>query len=105
FDDSHVIEGNMYIRDLKHVPRYFTDAYTFSALPQNATYRPLVTLTLALDYARAGKLDPRPFHVTQILLMIATGALLVVFFIPIIGKWPSLFAATLFCVHTANTET
>lgn len=104
FDDSHVIQSNIYIRGLEHVPRYFTDAYTFSSLPQNATYRPLVTLSLALDYAR-GQLDPRPFHVTQIALMIITGALLVVFFIPLVGRWPALFAATLFCIHTANTET
>lgn len=105
FDDLHVVEQNHYIRSLEHVPRYFTDAHTFSSLPQNATYRPLVTLSLALDYARGEKLDPRPFHVTQIALMLATGALLVVFFTPIAGKWPALFAAALFCIHTANTET
>ncbi|HEX7809888.1 MAG TPA: hypothetical protein VF608_14225, partial [Thermoanaerobaculia bacterium] len=104
FDDSHVIENNLYIRSLEHVPQYFTDAYTFSSLPQNATYRPLVTLTLALDYAR-GALDPRPYHVTQIALLLVTGALLVLFFTPIVGELPALFAATLFCVHTANTET
>lgn len=104
FDDSHVIENNLYIRSLEHVPRYFTDAYTFSSLPQNATYRPLVSLSLALDYAR-GALDPRPYHVTQIVLLLITGALLVVFFTPIAGELPALFAATLFCVHTANTET
>lgn len=103
FDDSHVIENNLYIRSLAHVPRYFTDAYTFSSLPQNATYRPLVTLSLALDYARGG-LNPRPYHVTQIVMMILTGILLVIFFTPIAGRWPALAAATLFCVHTANTE-
>jgi Flp pilus assembly protein TadD len=104
FDDSHVIENNLYIRGLEHVPRYFTDAHTFSSLPQNATYRPLVTLSLALDYAR-GALDPRPYHVTQIALLLVTGTLLVLFFTPIAGELPALFAATLFCVHTANTET
>jgi hypothetical protein len=104
FDDSHVIESNVYIRSLHNVPLFFRDAHTFSSLPQNATYRPLVTLSLALDYAR-GALDPHPYHVTQIVLLIATGVLLVVFFIPMIGEWPALFAATLFCIHTANTET
>ncbi|HEV7765628.1 MAG TPA: tetratricopeptide repeat protein [Thermoanaerobaculia bacterium] len=104
FDDSHVIENNLYLRSLEHVPRYFTDAYTFSSLPQNATYRPLVTLSLALDYAR-GALNPRPYHVTQIALLLITGALLVLFFTPIAGELPALLAATLFCVHTANTET
>src|SRR5205807_2760359 len=89
FDDSHVIENNLYLRSLSYVPRYFTDAHTFSSLPQNATYRPLVTLSLALDYARGGGLDPRAFHVTQIVLMLLTGGLLVIFFVPILraGEW------------------
>jgi len=64
-----------------------------------------VTLSLALDYARGHGLDPRAFHTTQIALLLITGALLVLFFTPIIGEWLALFAATLFCVHTANTET
>ena len=106
FDDSHVIEQNLFIRSLEHVPRYFTDAYTFSSLPQNATYRPLVTLTYALDYARAGALVPRPFHVTQIALLLLTGGLIVAFLTPILrNAWGALFAATWFCIHTANTET
>lgn len=104
FDDGHVIHSNFYLRSLAHVPRYFTDAHTFSSLPQNATYRPLVTLSLALDYARGG-LNPRPYHVTQIALLLITFALLALFFTPIVGELPALFAATLFCVHTANTET
>jgi len=104
FDDSHVIENNAAIRSLHNVPRFFTDAHTFSSLPQNATYRPLVSLTLALDYAR-GALDPFQYHVTQLALLFILGAMLVAFFDPMVGRWPALFAATLFCVHTANTET
>lgn len=104
FDDAHVIEGNLYLRSLANVPRFFTDAHTFSALPQNATYRPLVTLSLALDYARGG-LDPLAFHETQLALLLAVFALLVAFFTPIAGAWPALLAATLFAIHTANTET
>lgn len=104
FDDAHVIETNAAIRSLANVPRFFTDAHTFSSLPQNATYRPLVSLTLALDYARGG-LDPLPYHVTQIALLLVLAAMLAAFFAPIVGRWPGLFAATLFAVHTANTET
>ena len=104
FDDSHVIETNLFIRSLGNTPRFFTDAHTFSSLPQNATYRPLVTLSLALDYARGG-LAPRAFHVTQIAMLLVLGAMLLFFFEPMVGRWPALFAATLFCVHTANTET
>src|SRR5947209_2380630 len=102
FDDSHVIQSNVYIRSLHNVPLFFEDAHTFSSLPQNSTYRPLVTLSLALDYAR-GALSPRPYHVTQIALLLVTGALLVAFFTPLVGEWAALFAAALFCLHTANT--
>lgn len=106
FDDSHVIVSNIYLRSLSNVPLFFTDANTFSSLPQNATYRPLVTLSLALDYAMGNGLEPRVFHITQIVLMLITGALLVWFFIDLTAsRGVALFAATLFCVHTANTET
>lgn len=104
FDDSHVIQTNLYIRSLNNVPLFFKDAHTFSSLPANSTYRPLVTLSLALDYARTG-LNPRAYHVTQIALLLATGLLLLLFFTPMIGRPAALFAAALFCLHTANTET
>jgi tetratricopeptide (TPR) repeat protein len=106
FDDSHVIETNLFLRSLGNVPRFFTDPNTFSSLPQNATYRPLVTLSLALDHAWGGGLAPRAFHLTQLALLLVTGALLVAFFTTLTRSRPiALFAATLFCVHTANTET
>lgn len=106
FDDSHVVVSNIYIRSLTNVARFFTDANTFSSLPQNATYRPLVTLSLAIDYALGNGLEPRVFHLTQIVLLLVTGALLVLFFYDLTkARWVALFAATLFCVHTANTET
>ena len=113
FDDSHVVENNLYIRSLRNVPRFFVDAHTFSSLPQNSTYRPLVSLTLAIDYALGHGLDPRAFHLTQLLLLIALGAMLVAFYEGVLdvaepapaNAYIALFTATLFCVHTANTET
>jgi len=35
FDDSHTIVNNAFLRDLKNIPRFFTDATTFSSLPAN----------------------------------------------------------------------
>ncbi|MBX5484536.1 MAG: tetratricopeptide repeat protein [Myxococcaceae bacterium] len=109
FDDDHVIERNLHLRDLRNIPSFFTDARTFSVFPQNATYRPLVSVTLAVDYAIAGGLNPVPFHVTQLLLFAGVGLLF--FYVvrrllepsPLAG-WAALFAATLFCVHTGNTQ-
>jgi tetratricopeptide (TPR) repeat protein len=113
FDDRHVIVDNAYIRSLRNLPLFFTDAHTFSSLPQNSTYRPLVTLSYAIDYAAGQRLDPVPFHVTQIALLIAVWALLIPFYrrlldaaspSPVNGL-TALATATLFAVHTANTET
>lgn len=50
FDDSHTIVNNMYIRDAGNIPLFFQDAETFSTLPQNQSYRPIVTTSLAIDY-------------------------------------------------------
>src|SRR3954463_4575057 len=73
FDDIHVVQQNLFIRDLANVPRFFTDARTFSSLPQNATYRPLVSASLALDYAIAHGLAPRVYHITQLTLLALVG--------------------------------
>jgi tetratricopeptide (TPR) repeat protein len=111
FDDAHVVENNLYIRSLRHVPQFFRDATTFSSIRSHASYRPLVSATLAIDYAIGG-LDPRSYHRTQIALLVSLGVMLTVFY----GRWLreagvdgaawlALAAATLFCVHTANTET
>src|SRR5687767_11087323 len=51
FDDAHVIRENVYIRDLGNVPLFFTDGVTASTLPTNRGYRPLLLVTLAIDYA------------------------------------------------------
>src|SRR5919204_2104854 len=66
FDDSYYIVRNIFIRDLANVPRFFADAHTFSSFSGNAVYRPLVTLTFAIDYRLGGGLDPKQFHITQL---------------------------------------
>jgi len=112
FDDFGIVVDNIFIRDLANIPRYFADARTFCSTPANATYRPLVLLTLAIDYRLGGGLDPYRFHVTQITLLIATGAMLFLLYARLFAGaglerarlWAALFAATLFCVHPANTQ-
>ncbi len=113
FDDSHVIVNNAYIRSLGNIPLFFTDAHTFSSLPQNSTYRPLVSLSYAIDYATGRGLDPLAFHVTQIALLLAVWFLLIPFYRRILdlaspapaNRLIALATATLFAIHTANTET
>jgi tetratricopeptide (TPR) repeat protein len=113
FDDSHVLVDNLYIRNLANAGRFFADARTFSALPQNQTYRPLVTLSLAVDYALGRGLSPRAFHLDQLFLLALLGLALYFFYLRVmeraspdpVNRYLALFSATLFCVHTTNTET
>ena len=108
FDDDHAIVQNASIRSLSHWSTFFTDAHTFSSQPSNATYRPIVTLSFAIDYAIHGALDPIPFHVTQLLLLIIVGVLLAMVYVLLFGPGQevlAVIAAAIFCLHTANTET
>jgi len=113
FDDSHVIQNNLAIRSLHDVGRFFTDTGTFTARPENASYRPLLTLSYAVDYRLGGGLVPRQFHRTQFALHLLLWAALVALFWRLgelaapgrANPWVGLVAATLFAIHTANTET
>src|SRR5438445_5519183 len=42
FDDSHVIDEKLFIRDLRNLPRFLNDASTLRSLTTNDTYRPAV---------------------------------------------------------------
>ena len=76
FDDAHAVVNNAFIRDLKNIPRFFTDATTFSSLPSNQSYRPIVSTTLAIDYWLGGKLAPFWFQVSDFIWFIASVLLL-----------------------------
>ena len=113
FDDFHTVVDNPAIRSLHNVPRFFTDATTFSVLPANRTYRPLVTASLALDYALGKGYRPFWFHLSTFLLFLCEVALLNVFFRLLLDKtspspanrWLALFAAAWYGLHPAMAET
>jgi len=71
FDDAHTIENNAAIRELRNIPLFFHNATTFSSLPSNQSYRPLVSTLLAIDYQLAGGLDPFCFHLSVFALFVA----------------------------------
>jgi tetratricopeptide (TPR) repeat protein/uncharacterized membrane protein YphA (DoxX/SURF4 family) len=64
FDDAHTVVNNVYIRDVHNIPRFFTDATTFSSLPANQTWRPMVSLSLAIDYKLGHGATPLWFHIS-----------------------------------------
>src|SRR5262252_5346733 len=70
FDDAHTIVNNAAIRELKNVPLFFKDARSFSSLPSNQSYRPLVSTLFAIDYKLSG-LNPLAFHLSIFTLFVA----------------------------------
>src|SRR5262249_8266264 len=73
---------------------------------------PLVTLSLALDYRLGRGLDPRQFHLSQLVMLIILGILLFCLFLRIFhaaeehwwNRYVALLTAVLFSVHAATSE-
>src|SRR5213594_1274478 len=113
FDDAHTIVTNAAIQDLRNVPAFFRDATTFSSLPSNQSYRPLVSTLLAIDYRLGGGLHPFWFHLSTFALFV-TLTLLVAFVIhhlldPFASskrtQWIAFAAAAWYGLHPANADT
>jgi len=112
FDDWHTVVNNVYIRDLKNIPKFFADARTFSNLPSNQTYRPLVSVTLALDY-RLGGLKPFYFHFSTLLWFIVQLVFMFFLFAGIMdyarphpgNSYLALFATAWYGLHPVMAET
>src|SRR5438132_12502074 len=75
-EDAHTIVNNASIRELRNVPLFFRDAATFSSLPSNQSYRPLVSTLLAIDYSLGHGLQPFWFHLSIFALFVALTLLL-----------------------------
>ena len=113
FDDFHTVVDNPAIRSLRHVPEFFTDTTTFSVLPANRTYRPIVSTMLALDYALGHGYVPFWFHLSTLLLF-----LLLIYLVARLSEaafdrtqpsasnaWLGLLVAAWFGLHPAMAET
>jgi tetratricopeptide (TPR) repeat protein len=121
FDDFHTISNNPAIRSLHNPARFVTDPATFSILPANRTYRPLVTLSLAFDYWLGGGLNPFYFHLDTFIWFLAQLALMFFLYRAVIPqpapvkanlppeRWSAetaaLFAVALYGLHPAIAET
>ena len=119
FDDAHTIVNNTSIRSLGNVPAFFRDATTFSSLPTNQSYRPLVSTLLAIDYWLGHGLNPFWFHLTSfffyLLLLVLFAYVLRQFLVradqayspaPDVQSWWIVLAAVaLYALHPANADT
>src|SRR6202011_5179210 len=113
FDDAHTIVNNASIRELRNIPMFFRDATTFSSLPSNQSYRPLVSTLLAIDYRLGGGLQTLSFHVSIFALFIALVVLLVFFVHYLLdhattsprNRWIALIVTAWYGLHPANADT
>ena len=105
FDDSHTIENNAYIRSLRNIPLFFTNPATFSSLPANQSYRPIVVTTLAIDYHRAGGYDPFWYHVDTFCWFLLLLGAMYLLFTRIVTPGIALLATAVFGLHPVAAET
>ena len=106
FDDSHAIQDNTYVRSLSHIPRYFTDATTFSVLPLNQSYRPVLQTTFAIDYWLGGGYKPIAFQIDTFIWYVLLLAAIASMFMAITrSEWIALVATALYGLHPVCAET
>jgi tetratricopeptide (TPR) repeat protein len=117
FDDSHTIVDNPYIRSLSNLPRFFSDASTFSVLPANRTYRPMVSASLALDYALGHGYNLFWFHLSTFLVFLLQLAVMDALFTSVLNaarpapefatanRCVSLLAVAWYGLHPVMAET
>ncbi len=113
FDDFHTITDNPAVRSLGNLRRIFTDTTAFSVLPANQTYRPIVTASLALDYALGHGYVPFWFHLSTFVWFLVLIAVLFLFVQVLLdrvevcaaNRWLALGVAAWFGLHPAMAET
>jgi len=114
FDDDHTILNNIYVRKLSNIPLFFKSATTFSALPLNQTYRPMLTALYAFAYHFGGGNNVFFFHFFIFCFYLLQGFLLYLLIIRIFdlslpqnapNKYFALFTAGWYMLNTANADT
>jgi len=107
WDDQYVVKDNALIRDVRNIPRFFTERFGWdpsSPFPQFVFYRPLVSLSLLLDYL-GGQGAPWLFHLTNVLLHALTA--LAVYYLGLVLLRTRTGAGVLgvvFALHPVHTE-
>jgi tetratricopeptide (TPR) repeat protein len=104
FDDEELIYRNLYVSDLKYLPKYFTQNMIAGAGKTSNMYRPILLLSLALDYA-IWKNNPIGYHLTSIILHSINGILLFIFLHHFFKrKYLAFTSSVLFIIHPVQTE-
>ncbi|OGW75828.1 MAG: hypothetical protein A2Z72_04155 [Omnitrophica bacterium RBG_13_46_9] len=106
FDDKTLVESNPLIRTISNVPFFFkTDifAHDLEKEPLSNSYRPIQTITYALDFLLWGN-DSRGFHLTNILIHIFNILLVFLLIRKLFNDvYLAYFVSLLFGINPANT--
>ena len=104
WDDVFFIVNNNYVKNLNSIPQYFYSVKTYATIPDYHIFRPLRTLSFALEYKLWG-LNPFGFHLTNILLHLLN-VLIVYFLISGLTSNRNLgfISALIFSLHPVQTE-
>ncbi|HOK37545.1 MAG TPA: tetratricopeptide repeat protein [Bacteroidales bacterium] len=115
FDDYHTIVENPFIKDLKYAGSYFTNVETFSTMPTNQGYRPVLTLIIALDHYFAKGLNPFYFQLSTFIFFLIQLLIMFFFYDHLLNenfknqeksKYYLVFIMVLiYGIHPANAET
>ncbi len=112
FDDSHSIENNGYIRSLHNISLFFQSGATFSTLPTNQTYRPMLSVFYAVAYHLGGP-DTFWFHFIIFNFFLLLGILIFFLAFKIFeitssnpnNKYFALLVSGWFLLSTSNSDT
>lgn len=104
WDDLIFVRDNRVLEDLRNIPRIIVSGDSVGTYLSNPYYRPVATVTFALDSAAWGD-DPFGFHLTNLLLHLAA-CLALYATIRLMRSPPvgAFLAALLFAVHPAHSE-
>src|SRR5258708_5966442 len=113
FDDAHAVVDNPAIRSLANIPSFFGDAGTFSVDPEHQIYRPLITASLAIDYALGGRVEPFWFHVSTFLWFAVQLVLMYALYMFVLERtspdprnwWLAWLAVAIYGLHPVSAET
>jgi tetratricopeptide (TPR) repeat protein len=104
-DDEAVVVENPLMQDLGDLPRLLVAPYWNRPMQGGQLYRPLTSLTLALDRAIAGGPRPGWFHFVNTLLHGLATLLVTLLALEVLpGAGAALVAGLLFAVHPVHVE-
>lgn len=103
WDDEQFITQNTYVQTFDIVKIFTTNTVAGAGVVSNY-YRPLTTVSFAVDHAIWGQ-NTFGFHLTNVMFHAGAGILLFLLLLELgVGQWPGFFMTLFFLIHPLQTE-